>query len=76
MRLMHESVSQRMVEAIENYDDKTASALFRTGLDPNAEKGDSAFQLFENARLLHWTARLGASKCAEVRLSSSAIWTC
>ena len=75
-RLMYVSSSQRMVEAIKIDDDKTASALLQAGLDPNAEKGDSELQMSEDSRFLHLAARVGAPKCAEVRITSSAVRTC
>ena len=55
-----------MVDAIKADDNKTARALLTAGLDPNTERGDRELQLSEDSRLLHWTARLNASKCAEV----------
>ena len=60
-----------MVEAIQIDDDKTASALLQAGLDPNAEKGDSELHMSDDSRFVHWAARFGAPKCAEVRMASS-----
>ena len=73
---MYVSSSQRMVEAIKIDDDKTASALLQAGLDPNAEKGDGEPRMSEDSRFLHLAARVGAPKCAEVRIASSAVRTC